>query len=159
MSYLAIERVLIAAACVALGAGLAHAQAMYKWVDEKGVTHFSESPPPDDAKTKTKATKVEPKVIPPSSPSAYQENSDKWKAQDAEFKRRQIERDKKDEAAGKDKEKRAAACQRARQRVTFLTNTHGIFRDNPDGTRTFMTDAQRAAEMEKANDAVREYCD
>ena len=41
----AIERALILGACLALAAGVADAQ-MYKWVDEKGTTHYSESPPP-----------------------------------------------------------------------------------------------------------------
>lgn len=35
------------------GAGLADAQ-MYKWVDAKGVVHFSDQPPPDNAKTERK---------------------------------------------------------------------------------------------------------
>jgi len=78
------------AACLLLAAFSAVAQTMYRWVDEKGVTHFSESPPPDGSK----ASKVEPKVTPPSSPQAApaRNDPDAWKAQDAEFRRRQIDR-------------------------------------------------------------------
>ena len=47
------------------------AQAMYKWVDEKGVTHYSEHPPAD-AKLEKKAAKVTPRVTPPSNASAYE---------------------------------------------------------------------------------------
>ena len=36
------------------GAGMANAQ-MYKWVDAKGVVHFSDQPPPDNAKTERKS--------------------------------------------------------------------------------------------------------
>ena len=159
MPHVATERALIVAAGLLLGAGLAHAQPMYKWVDEKGTTHFSQSPPPDDGKTK--ATKVEPKVTPPSSSpdTASRDSPEKWRAQEAEFKRRQLERGQREEAEGRNQAKRAQACETARRRVAFLTNTHRIYRDNPDGSRTWMTDAQREQEMDKARDVVKEACD
>ena len=154
----AIERALIIAACALLGAGLANAQ-MYKWVDEKGTTHFSESPPPDDAKTKTKPTKVEPKVVPPSSSSAYKESSEKWRAQEAEFRKRQLDRGQRDKAEGEDKQHRAAECSRQRSRLATLQNTHRLYRDNPDGTRSYMTDAERDAAIARTRDAIKETCD
>ena len=131
------------------------AQAMYKWVDEKGTTHFSEYPPPDE-KTEKKASKVTPKVTPPANPSAYDPKG--WKSQDAELKKRQIDRGARDKAEAQDKEKRAAACERARSRLAFLRNSHRIFRDNPDGTRTYYDDAQRDAEIARAREAADEYC-
>lgn len=33
-------------------------EAFYKWVDDRGVTHYSQSPPEDNVKTKTKAETV-----------------------------------------------------------------------------------------------------
>ena len=156
MPDLAIGRAL-AAAALALLAGAVGAQTMYKWVDEKGTTHFSENPPPEG--TKAKATKVEPKVIPPSSPSAYQETSEKWRAQESEFRKRQIERGQREKAEGQDKAKRAYECDRAKQRVVTLTNTHRIYRDNPDGTRTYMNDAERDQAIARAREAVKENCD
>ena len=158
MPHTAIERALIAAACLVLGAGVASAQ-MYKWVDEKGTTHYSETPPPEDAKTKTKATKVEPKVTPPSSSSAYQENSEKWRNQEAEFKKRQMDRGQRDKADGQDKAKRAYECSKQRSNLTSLENTHRIYRDNPDGTRTYMNDAERDQAISRTKDAIRETCD
>ena len=159
MPHLTAQRALIVAAGLVLGAaGLAHAQTMYKWVDEKGTTHFSENPPPEDGKTK--ATKVEPKVTPPSStPSASKDTPEKWRAQEAEFKRRQVERNQREEAAGREKAERVQECDRAKRRVAFLTNTHRIFRDNPDGTRSYLTDAQREQEIAKQKDLVKEVCD
>ena len=58
MPHAAVGRALILVAGLALSTA-APAQKMYKWVDEKGVTHFSENPPPDG----TKATTVEPKAV------------------------------------------------------------------------------------------------
>ena len=71
----------------ALASVVAWGQQIYKWVDEKGTTHFSEHPPPD-AKTEKKATKVEPKVTPPSGGAAYNPNA--WKSKEAESKKRSL---------------------------------------------------------------------
>jgi hypothetical protein len=153
MSHLAIGRAL--AALFLLAALPAGAQAMYKWVDEKGTTHFSESPPPDE-KTEKKASKVTPKVTPPSGPVTP--STTDWKAKDAEFRQRQIERGQSEQAEAKDSAKRQAACERARSRLSFLRNTNIIYRDKPDGGRTYMDESERAQEISRAQDVERETC-
>jgi hypothetical protein len=138
-----------------LAAMPAGAQTMYKWVDEKGTTHFSESPPPDE-KTEKKASKVTPRVTPPSGPVTP--STTDWKAKDAEFRQRQIERGQQEQAEAKDASKRQAACDRARSRIAFLRNTNLIYRDNPDGSRSWMDESQRAQEISRAQDVERETC-
>lgn len=132
----------------------AGAQTMYKWKDEKGVTHFSEHPPPDE---KAQASKVTPKVTPPSGSGAY--DPDAWKSKDAEARKRQIERGRTERVDAKHRERREAACNRARSRLSMLQNTQIIYRDQPDGKRTYMEDSERNAEMGRARDAIRENCD
>jgi len=143
----------LAFALAALGAD---AQTMYKWKDEKGVTHFSEHPPAD-AKSEKNATKVTPKVTPPSGSGAYDANA--WTNKDAEARKRQIERGKGEQSEAKDREQRQVACNRARGRLSMLQNTQIIYKDNPDGKRTYMEDSERNAEMARARDAIREHCD
>jgi hypothetical protein len=133
----------------------AEAQTMYKWKDEKGVTHFSEHPPPDE-KTQKKASKVEPKVIPPSGGGAYDPNA--WKARDAEAKKQRVDRGRQEQAEAQDRAKRAEQCDRARVRIANLTNATRVFRDNPDGTRTYFEDKERAAEIARAREAAEEVC-
>lgn len=145
----------LALAIALLVPALCCAQTMYKWVDEKGVTHFSESPPPDE-KSGNKATKVTPKVTPPSGSGAY--DPDAWKSRDAEARKRQIERGKAEVSDAKDRERRQEACNRARSRLASLQNTQVFYKDNPDGTRSFMDDKAREAEKARAQDAIREYC-
>jgi hypothetical protein len=128
------------------------AQSMYKWVDEKGVTHFSETPPADDRK----AAKVTPKVTPSSNPSAYDPHG--WKAREAESKKLKVDRGLQEQADSQHREKRAVACDRARSRIAFLQNTHRIHRDNPDGTRTYLGDAEREVEIARTREAAAEYC-
>ena len=153
MPHLAIGRTLaLACACAALGAG---AQAMYKWVDEKGVTHFSEQPPAD-AKSEKKATKVTPKVTQPSSGGAYDPNA--WKAKEAEAKKRSVDRGQQEQAEAKDAAERAEQCDRARSRLAFLKDVHVLYRTNPDGTRTYLEDKQRDAEVAQAQQVANETC-
>ena len=150
MPYLAIGRALAVAALLACLP--AAAQTMYKWVDEKGVTHFSETPPPGDRK----AAKVTPKVTPPGNPSAYDPRG--WKTREAESKKLRVDRGLQDQVESQNREKRAVACDRARSRLAFLQNTNRIHRDNPDGTRTFLGDAEREVEIARTREAAAEYC-
>ena len=153
MPDLATGRALVlVAAFAALGAG---AQAMYKWVDEKGVTHFSEHPPPD-TKTEKKATKVTPRVVPPSGGGAYDPNA--WKSKEAEAKKRSVDRGQQEQASARDAAKQAEMCDRARSRLAFLTNSGVIFRDNPDGSRVYLEDKQREAEIARAKEVADQAC-
>ena len=45
-----------------------------------------------------------------------------------------------------------------RSRVAFLRNTNRIYRDNPDGTRTWMDEAEREREIARETDAESEAC-
>jgi hypothetical protein len=130
-------------------------QTMYKWVDEKGVTHFSHEPPPD-AKTEKKATKVTPKVIPSGNPGAYDPNA--WKTKDAEAKKQRVERGQQAQAEARDDAKRAELCERARNRLGTLRASLPLFKANPDGSRTYLEDKAREAEIERAKEVEAEAC-
>ena len=133
----------------------AAAQSMYKWVDEKGVTHFSQEPP-TDAKAEKKATKVTPRVTPPSGGGAYDPNA--WKAKDAEARKRGVEKGQQAQAEAKDDAQRAEACERARSRLGMLQASIPIFKTNPDGSRTYMEDKTREAEIARAKEVEAQAC-
>jgi len=146
MPYVAAGRVLALAAGLALAVA-APAQQMYKWVDEKGVTHFSADPPPDNAKAK--AQKYEPKVTPPSGEvKPPSENPSKWSGQEADFRKRQIERGKAEEADAKQAKVRASRCDEAKRKLEWYESGR-IYRDNPDGTRVWMEESQRTAKLQE----------
>jgi hypothetical protein len=60
---------------------------LYKWVDEKGHTHYGESPPPG-----VRAQEVAPASTPPSGPKTLEE-------QEREFQKRRLERLEREKAA------------------------------------------------------------
>lgn len=154
MPHIAPRRAL-AAACLAAFACAAGAQAMYKWVDEKGTTHFSEHPPPDGRK----ASKVEPKVTPPSAPAAAsRDNPQKWREQEADFRKRQLERSQREQADAQESAERAAQCSDARRRLAHYESMNRIFDTKEDGTRVYYNEAQREAFIARLRETVKDRC-
>jgi hypothetical protein len=133
----------------------APAHAIYKWVDEKGVTHFSETPPPDGRK----ATKVEPKVTPPSSAPAAPVD---WKKREQESRKQRIEREQVDEVAKAKAHNQAAErtnrCNHAKRDLEVLERNVPVFSTNARGERVYVEDKDRAAEIAAARREIEANC-
>ena len=141
------------AACIAIA--LPAFGEMYKWVDEKGVTHYSETPPPDG-----KAQKIEVKPAQPT--EAPRAKSEDWKQREFEFRQRRLEKELADEKARKGEERDAASrkdrCLRAQRSLDLLRREVPIYEVNERGERVYLEDKDRAAELEKARKAIDTYC-
>ena len=153
MPYAAPGRALILAAALAVAAP---AHAIYKWVDEKGVTHFSEHPPPDGRK----AQKVEPKVTPPSGPVKSPES---WKEREQRLRQQRIERDQKSEyekgKAHNQHADRVNRCNYAKRQLAILASQVPVYSFNDKGEKAYLEDKDRAAEQAEWRRAVQQYCD
>ena len=123
----------------------AHAQ-MYKCVDERGVTHYTDKPRPD-----CKGGKVDIRPIPSISGETAAPPSN-FAAQDAEFKRRQIEG-----AQSEEKEKAALEqrCVRLRQELDFLSHGGRISNMDAQGRRVYIDDTTRAARLAQVKEQLR----
>jgi uncharacterized protein DUF4124 len=156
MPHVAARRALIfaVAACAALGMGPAHG--IYKWVDEKGVTHFSEHPPADGRQS----TKVEPKVTPPSSDARPKED---WKQRELDMRKQRIERDQKDEHRKATEHNRSAErknrCTYAQRQLHIVSMPRPVYSVNEKGERVYLEDKDRAAEAAGWRKEVQAYCD
>ena len=152
MPHAATRRVLTA---VLLLAALP-AAAIYKWVDEKGVTHFSETPPPDGRK----ATKVEPKVTPPSGPVAPPAD---WKKREQESRKSRLEREMSDDAARarahNEAAERANKCSRAKRDLEVLGSQRPVYSRNDRGEKVYVEDKDRPAEIAAARREIEAHCD
>ena len=143
---------------IALAVALAAlpAAAMYKWVDEKGTTHYSESPPPDGRK----ASKVEPKVTPPSGPGAAPVD---WKKREEDSRKRRIEKDQSDEAskakAHNEAAERANLCNRAKRDLEVLSRQVPVYSKNERGEKVYVEDKDRDAEKAAARRVIEANCD
>lgn len=126
------------------------AQQMYKWVDEKGTTHFSEYPPPEG-----KGAKIE--VKPPATENKY--NPDAWRDKDKaarELKAKQNVAD--DNAAKREEASRAQNCRRAREGLDNVKNARRVYSLNDKGERVYLDDKDRPAEIERWTREVEKYC-
>ena len=138
-----------------LAAAAAIAQPMYKWVDEKGVTHYSEHPPPDG-----KAQKVEVK---PSGPPPRPASPDGWKQRELDSRARRLETEQKDEYEKATRHNEAAErtnrCNHARRELRILETQVPVYALNEKEERVYLDDKDRAREIEEWKRHVRAYCD
>ena len=119
---------------------------MYKCVDEQGVTSYSDSPRPG-----CKGRKVDIQPIPPVSGKTAARKSDVAR-QDAEFKRRQIERQ---DAEAHAKAELAQRCAFLRDEHAFLSSAGRISVTDGRGQRTYIDDATRDARLVKLREELR----
>ncbi|HHQ42067.1 MAG TPA: DUF4124 domain-containing protein [Chromatiales bacterium] len=152
-----MNRALVPAAALlalALGApGAPAAERVYKWVDEQGVTHYSQTPPagveatPLDVATGApaggsaeQALERYRKVLAP--PKAAEEKASAGKVDPA-----------------KEAEARARNCKVARERLAILTARSRILVLRPDGTSERLTEEQRQAEIERMKAIIAANCE
>ena len=125
--------------------------AMYKWVDEDGKTHYSQSPPHGDIKGET--IKPPPRINP-------EHAQEQWEERKKLLDGYQKNRDESKEARLKEeqeKEQRKANCAQARAHAASMERPR-VNAIAEDGTRTVMDEDQRLADLKKAREQVKEYC-
>ena len=123
----------------------AHAQ-MYKCVDERGVTHYSDQP-----HASCKATKVNIRPIPPVSGKVTPANRDVAEL-DAEFKRRQLERER---AGAVDQTAIEQRCVQLRQEQAWLSGGTRISKLTTDGQQIYVDDSTRDVRLGQVREELR----
>ena len=155
-------------AAVATGAS---AQSFWKWKDAGGQIHLSDTAPPATVPAKdilqrpaggVASTALVAAAAPPASSA-----SGTLSAIDAELQKRKAKADqeKADKAAAdkaaadrKNAALRADNCSRAQRSVQAFDSGVRIAQMNAKGEREYMDDKQRAAERQRAQDAVTQNC-
>lgn len=120
---------------------------MYKCVDERGVTHYMDQPLPG-----CKGRQVDIGPLPPVSGSVAPP-AENPPQQDADFKRRQSERER------AEREERAALerrCSSLRQERARLSSGRRLVEINEKGERTFVEDATRERRLAGLQGAMRD---
>jgi hypothetical protein len=119
---------------------------MYKCVDERGVTHYSDKPRPGCA-----GGQVDIRPIPPLS-GKESPRSSSLAGEDAEFRRRQIQRE---EAERRQKAALAQRCASLRSEYALLGSGVPIIKSNERGERVYMEDATRDERMAQIKEEMR----
>lgn len=139
--------VLLAASCFMIGA-YATDQQVYKWTDASGVVHFSDAPPPKDAKD-VQLMRVSGSDRPRSVETAA--NGEPGSGAEGE--------NSGTPAAPPDpKDANAKACATARNNLEILNSKMPVSVTGPDGKALPLDDKARAAQIAAANANVELYC-
>lgn len=119
---------------------------MYKCVDERGVTHYSDKPL---AGCKGKEVDIQP--IPPVGGSIERRSED-FARDNADFQRRQVERE---QAEAKEKQALERRCTRLRQEQARLGGGRRLAQVSPQGERIYMEDEEREKRLAQVRDELR----
>lgn len=138
---------------LALGSSLAAADQVYKWVDEQGHVHFSQTPPPG---TKVQAQQV---TVSPAAP-------DPQSLQNSQQLQKQIDDQNKaaQDAAAKNKPDPAAEAQKKqhcddlRSKLVVLQNSGRAATSDAQGNLTYLDDAARAKQEAAIQDEISKDC-
>lgn len=123
---------------------LAGNSAVYSWVDENGNKHFSDEPPPDDAR-QSREEDIRIINVDEGYPPGIVHDPDRAARQQEQAKQQ----------AATDAERREA-CQRARREMATLSG-RVIFRDEDDN-EVYVSEKERAAMARKYRASIEEHC-
>ncbi len=119
---------------------------MFKCVDARGVTHYSEKPVPG-----CKGREVDIQPLPPPSGREQPPARDLGE-QDRDFKRRQVERAQGEEKAAAERKRAEQRCQALKSEQARLSAGRRVAQVDAKGERSFMDDAvreKRAAQLQE----------
>ena len=146
-----IRIVLVSFLLLPLGA----AAEMYKWIDEKGRTVYSETPPPDG-----KGGKVEVKPATGSSSSAPATD---WVKKEQDSRKERILNEQQERQQKSQAEYQAAVrknnCLESQRQLNIVQSARPVFQVNEKGEKVYLEDRERQREIDGWKDNVRKYCD
>jgi hypothetical protein len=130
---------------------IAAAAQMYKWIDEKGVTHYSETPPPDG-----KAAKVD--IRPATGASSTSAGGD-WKQKELDSKQQRIQKDQNEQQEQKQSSARYNNCAEAQRQLAIAQQPRPLYQVNDKGEKISLDDKDRDREIAGWQANVKKYCE
>ncbi|MDH4094614.1 MAG: DUF4124 domain-containing protein [Betaproteobacteria bacterium] len=154
-------RILLCALSLAVAGGAA-AQT-YRWVDKDGKVRYGDTPPPgvDARRLSGPSAPPAPSAAPDASAKDAKGGPLTPAEREQEFQKRRLEAQKAEQkaaAAAKDQEIKAENCRRARESLATLEGGRRILRTNAQGEQYYLEDDARAAETQRAQQAVQDWC-
>lgn len=119
---------------------------IYKWVDEKGRTRYGEKPPPG----------VEARLLAPPAGAPGERSRESHEAQEAEFRRRQIQKREEEERHAQAARVRAQQCEKLRDELSYSEQLR-LFRWDR-GEKVYFSDAERKAHADKVRALIAQHC-
>ncbi|QYJ87955.1 DUF4124 domain-containing protein [Shewanella mesophila] len=134
---------------IALMSPTVFATTIYKWVDEKGVPHYSQEMPPEKQTEKLYSEDLEPKKVGSVAPKM---------ATPAEAEKTELEVAAA-EINRKDKEQAKMICDSAKHQLNVLeTHTRLTRKNEQSGEMERMTEEERQAQIASQKERIRLFC-
>lgn len=125
---------------------------VYKWVDEKGKTHYGERAPQGK-----KAQEVGQRLANPG-PAPGKAAQPDWREKDLEFRGRRIEAE---QAQTKQEQRETAnhqACNQAQDRLAQIKSARSVYRLDEKGERVYQSDDEHRALIAQMERLISERC-
>ncbi len=132
---------------------------VYKWTDENGVTHYSDSPPPEGQESSVQDISTEPENSGIGMPvDVNPENPGTTPAElsAADLKRQQIAESR--EKMQEQQANMSRLCSEARSKVNELEPNRRVYYTNEDGETVRMDDQERVDAVAELKAYLRENC-
>ena len=125
---------------------------VYKWVDERGTTHYGERPPQG-----SKAQELEQHLANPD-PAPGKADQPNWKEKDLEFRGRRIETEQAEAKRKQREDAQRQACNQARDQLAQIKLARRLYRLDDKGERVFQSDEERSASIARQEQLVSQRC-
>jgi hypothetical protein len=127
---------------------------MYRWVDQQGVTHFSQVPPVTGEATRLR----KPAADPVGNSDTVERINQQWQqAQDRKEERTEQREQQQEEAQLQ--ARRAENCKAAKYNLGILQGPSNRLIKQPGGDYQRLTEEQRQAQISKAEEIIERDCD
>lgn len=133
---------------------------LYRWVDENGRVHYTDTPPPPNAK-KTEEIDAKRRAAPAAQTDGDAAQGKSYVEQEAEFQKRQVQKAEKQAAEAREKEQaeaRKRGCQEARTELAGLQAGNRITQYNAQGERVFLDDREIKEKIAQVKKSIADLC-
>lgn len=127
----------------------AQAQQFYKWKDEKGATHYTQTPPPA-RNSQTLSIKTRAATVAPTTPPLVTT---------ATAAKPEASKDAATKTPAPPKQKLSAeACQQIKSNLELLQSGRRLYQNDAGGERSYLTEAQKTVQMQTYNQNLAQGC-
>ncbi|MBE0616112.1 MAG: DUF4124 domain-containing protein [Burkholderiales bacterium] len=125
---------------------------MYKWVDEKGVTHYGERAPQG-----RKAQTVQQRLANPG-PAPGKTGQPSWQDKELEFRGRRVEAEQAEAKQKRQDDANRQACNQARDRLALAKSARRMYRLDEQGQRVYQGEEENRATIAQMERLISERC-
>ena len=133
----------------------AQAKNYYKWIDERGVTHYGSQPPTAYIDS---AVKINVSSSTPSGKAAAQTKIDARKQKLEEKPPVDKSNSVEQQALKEQEETNKKNCEIYRKNITLIGKNHRIREKNADGVVVMLSEEEKQTRLKAANDFITEFC-